>query len=68
MVQVGSQKYRRMLKKIYLRNLASSQIWVNILLVDHLPLWLHHKIDPKTKLKNHWSVIFFLAKIHHFAI
>jgi len=26
------------------------------------PLWLHHKIDPKTKSKKHWSVIFFCGK------
>ncbi len=51
--QVGSQKnYRRMFKRNVLPYLASSsQIWLNIF-VDHLPFWLHHKIDPEKKQKK----------------
>jgi len=48
-VQVGSQKYRRILKKK--SYLTCSQIWLNVPVVHH-----HFGYNTKLPKKNHWYV------------
>jgi hypothetical protein len=56
-VQVGSQKYRRMFLKILLSHLSCSQIWLNLLVDRH-----HYGYITKLTKKKHTApgAVFFL--------